>query len=184
MGHDLKTVEGRRAYHKEWRAKNKAKVSRANREFYERNAEEMRARTAQWREQNPEKHKQQEVARMERYHNDPEFRERVLQWGKESRARRKDYIAEYERRRVRENRGKYRGIRATNKAQRALRTPVWADTEAINFFYECCPAGCEVDHIIPLRGRKISGLHVESNLQWLTAEQNREKLNKWPYRVR
>lgn len=68
-----------------------------------------------------------------------------------------------------------------NTNKKFKRTPKWADLDKIKFWYECCPAGCEVDHIIPLYGKNISGLHVETNLQWLTQSQNRSKSNKWPY---
>lgn len=59
------------------------------------------------------------------------------------------------------------------------RTPVWADTSAIRDFYAKCPVGMHVDHIIPLRGRYVSGLHVLANLQYLDAKDNMSKGNRF-----
>ena len=57
------------------------------------------------------------------------------------------------------------------------RTPSWSETDAITEFYANRPAGCHVDHIIPLKGKNVSGLHVLSNLQYLTDKENRSKGN-------
>ena len=59
------------------------------------------------------------------------------------------------------------------------RTPSWADREKIAEFYKNRPEGHEVDHIIPLNGKKVSGLHIHTNLQYLSIEKNRRKSNKF-----
>jgi len=61
------------------------------------------------------------------------------------------------------------------------RTPPWVSKKALLEVYSKCPPGMEVDHIIPLKGvidgRKVSGLHVPWNLQYLTPAENRKKKN-------
>ena len=62
-----------------------------------------------------------------------------------------------------------------------LATPVWADHKAIDLFYQTALPGEQVDHIIPIRGKTVSGLHCEANLQHLRTTENRTKGNKyWP----
>lgn len=67
----------------------------------------------------------------------------------------------------------------TNAHKKAIkqRTPLWADAKAIVEMYKHCPEGKQVDHIVPLRGRFVSGLHVANNLQYLTPTENRQKSN-------
>lgn len=62
------------------------------------------------------------------------------------------------------------------KTRRSLATPPWANLDIIKNIYECAE-GAHVDHIIPLQNALVCGLHVESNLQYLTPEENRRKSN-------
>ena len=64
-------------------------------------------------------------------------------------------------------------------ADRAKRVPKWADMSKITKFYLGCPHGHHVDHIVPLRGKNVSGLHVHYNLQYLPAIENMRKNNRF-----
>jgi len=60
------------------------------------------------------------------------------------------------------------------------RVPPWANLERIEAIYqEAATKGLTVDHVIPLRGKLVSGLHVENNLQLLTKSENSKKGNKY-----
>lgn len=72
-----------------------------------------------------------------------------------------------------------RAKKAKRHAAKMLRTPRWSELERIKHFYENCPQGYHVDHIVPLQGKTVSGLHVLGNLQYLTAVENISKGNKF-----
>ena len=76
---------------------------------------------------------------------------------------------------------------ALRYSRKKQRTPKWISKQElfkIKQFYLNRPIGYEVDHIIPLCGENVSGLHVLKNLQYLPAEKNRIKNKKFePYHV-
>lgn len=68
---------------------------------------------------------------------------------------------------------------ARRRAAKLKATPPWADLEEIkNVYLEAQYFGMHVDHIIPLQGKEVCGLHIWENLQLLTPEKNIKKGNK------
>lgn len=71
------------------------------------------------------------------------------------------------------------GRTSAYRASKINRTPEWSDKGKLKEVYKNCPIGMHVDHIIPLNGELVSGLHVPENLQYLTPEENTTKYNKY-----
>jgi hypothetical protein len=67
---------------------------------------------------------------------------------------------------------------AKYRATKMKATPKWVDLKSIETFYKNRPVGYHVDHIVPLQGKNVSGLHVVWNLQYLTISENCSKGNK------
>lgn len=83
--------------------------------------------------------------------------------------------------RYRKNNAKLRNSQnAKRRASKLERTPAWSESELIRQFYLNCPEGHHVDHEVPLNGEFVCGLHVIANLQYLMAEDNLKKGNKFP----
>lgn len=81
----------------------------------------------------------------------------------------------------REARIKY--INAHRRDRVKFCTPLWANKKDIRQFYKTCPMGYHVDHIIPLHGKIVCGLHVMENLQYLPANENLKKNNTFVQEV-
>jgi len=105
---------------------------------------------------------------------------------REYQAKNKESIAARTREYRLNNRGARNAIKAKRRSAKLQRTVSWADLEAIKNLYkearrltEATGILFHVDHIIPLQGNSVSGLHVEGNLQLLTAHENLSKSNKF-----
>ena len=63
--------------------------------------------------------------------------------------------------------------------------PAWADHDSIAMIYRAAEVirttgfDVHVDHIIPLQGKTVTGLHVHNNLQIIAARANRSKSNSF-----
>lgn len=71
------------------------------------------------------------------------------------------------------------GRQSEYRCAKLNRTPSWAQLDEIKEYYANCPNGMHVDHIIPLQGELVSGLHVIENLAYLSEHDNCAKSNKF-----
>jgi len=131
----------------------------------------------------------------ERYHADPEKTRAIVKKKYDAHAekirqkRRDAYAADPEKEREicklrsrqwrKENPQHRNALSRKYDADKLKRTPSWADLKAIVKFYKGCPSGHHVDHVYPLRGKYVSGLHVIENLQYLPAIENMRKNNRY-----
>lgn len=147
---------------------------RGNRDDYKKVKERIAADPVfadEWREN---KRKQ-----MRRLRANPEFHGKQLEW------RRAWYLANPDKgpsytkkwKSDPKNRGKVRAQWARRRLVIEQQTPLWANLEKIAEIYSFCPPGYHVDHIVPLRGKFVSGLHIETNLQYLPDVENLQKAN-------
>lgn len=89
------------------------------------------------------------------------------------------------------NPGRTNAAKTKNRLERLLRVPAWLtedDKWMIEQAYELAKLRTEmfgfqwhVDHIIPLKGKKVSGLHVPTNLQVIPWQENLRKGSRLLY---
>lgn len=141
------------AKNRAWSDANKARHLQMSRDYYARNKDEQLALNRAWRAANPERMRAAEKA-----------------WK----------LANPE---------KVTAFAAKRRAAKLLRTPAWLTAEDIrkieDFYFQAKRLSeetgilYEVDHILPLQAKLVSGLHVPSNLQVLPRSKNRSKCNSW-----
>ena len=158
------------------------------------------AKAAERRQAHPEKAKAQwaknrtpekSAAAAKRYHEqNPDYRRQYREKNKETL---KTYHAErYQRMKEhykatgraweQQNSHVRRALVAKRRATKLRATPAWADEAKMQeFYFAAAFLGMvtgewhEVDHIVPLQGKSVCGLHCESNLRVTTRFENRSK---------
>ncbi len=160
-----------------WRQDNPEKSREAGRKWYKANPESTKERARKWRLANPGRAKEiSREASRRAYAKDPEK-------ARERGRRRANPEKERERKQkyAKANPGKVRARQAMRRAAVKQATPNWlseSQLSEISRIYATCPKGWHVDHIVPLQGATVSGLHLPCNLQHLAAKENRRKGNK------
>ena len=101
-------------------------------------------------------------------------KEKIKTYTENNKERKKKYHKEY---RLKNNH-LINALQAKRRSLKLNATPKFANLNKIKEIYKNCPKGYTVDHIIPLQGNNVCGLHVEWNLQYLTRSENSSKSNK------
>lgn len=103
------------------------------------------------------------------------YRKAALKWASKNREKASAIALTW----AKENRSRKRANNSNYRCVKLQRTTAWSELELIAEFYKNCPDGYHVDHVIPLQGELVSGLHVLANLQYLPASENCSKGNKF-----
>ncbi len=159
-------------YTKSWRASNKDRALNVTREYRQRKAEHIKASAKQWRERNKERERERDLRR--RRSNPEGHRRRVKAWADG-------------------NREKLNSVYAQRRARSKSATPPWltqVERGRILLKYKEAKVMSlltgirhEVDHVIPLNGKSVSGLHVPWNLRVIPARENKRKSKKFLERL-
>lgn len=150
--------------------------------YYQDNKERVKARSAAWAKNNPEKR------RAIRHKWRSENHALALEVERTSRNKRRKDIAEFQRKYRGENPGVSASYCAKRRASKLQATPKWLTEEHLQDIEQTYVEAKElqwlsieplqVDHIVPLQGKNVSGLHVPWNLQILPRPINCRKNNK------
>lgn len=150
------------------------KTVERRRKYRESNRETLSKKKIQWARANPDRLKEIRAKRLEK----------AVAYNREWRNAKPELARNHSKTWRDKNPAKVLERVRWRQAKLLRRTPSWADRKAIADYYaEARRLTIEmgephhVDHIIPLCGKLVSGLHVQNNLQVLPARENLRKFN-------
>ena len=143
--------------------------------YYEKDPEKYKLRAKKWFKENPQKRKK---AKRNYYNNNAnKINACNLKWKLNNPEKTRKYARDYKSR----NRQEMIYASAMYRAIKLRATPKWlSDEQKAEIFniYKMCPKTHHVDHIVPLKGEMVSGLHVPWNLTIIPKSINLAKSNK------
>lgn len=167
-----------------YREANKPKIQAYMAKRYAETKDAWLERGKRWRSA-PEVQERERERQRKRYAADSEAiqasRRAYYESNPEAKAKWDAYYKAY----CKQNSAKLNAKGAKRRAGMLYATPPWANLASIARAYRLAAeisaatgVPHHVDHIVPLRGRNVCGLHVEWNLQVIPAKENRRKFNK------
>jgi hypothetical protein len=150
--------------------------SKSDKQYYQANSEQVKQTVAKYRAEN-----QENVIQVKKNWYTL-HKEHVYGKTNAYRKANPDKTLQYQRNYKQANAGKARSWLAKYRATKLQATPSWFEKELIEVVYmKAKEWGFEVDHIVPLQGKTVCGLHCWANLQLLDAPLNSGKRNHyWP----
>jgi hypothetical protein len=182
----LKNKEHELARGRIWKENNKDRRRQEWNSYYQKNKENIDIRVCKWKKENREK----VISWVTRWQRENQDKKRL--YGKKWRENHIEYFEnnkEHHKLACRlwtlKNPEKHNATQAKRRASKLFATPRWANNEAIGKVYlEAVRLTREtgikhvVDHIVPLQGKNVSGLHVENNLRAIPEIENLKKGNR------
>jgi len=107
-------------------------------------------------------------------------KKRLKAYNKEKYEANREVRLEYMKQYYLENKANFLAYNSNRRADLVKATPAWADKNEIKYIYNLASEkGLVVDHIVPLKNKKVCGLNTPDNLRCISREWNAKKSNKF-----